>query len=202
VPSGIDLGLFRSGRRSDAVRARLGARPDDTLILSVSRLAREKNLQLLLEAVERAVDRPVKLALVGGGPAAGWLQAQAQERGVRARVHFTGELPRNALPDIYPSADAFSFTSVSETQGLVLPEALAAGLPVVAADSAASRDVLAGAGRIVPADPAAVAAALRQAVAAGRDQGAIRLAYSRFTVEMQTRRILELYRGVMAARAA
>ena len=84
----------------------------------------------------------------------------------------------------------------------MLAEALAAGLPVVAADSAASRDVLAGAGRIVAPEAGAFAAAISAALAAGHDQSAVHLAFSRFTVEMQTRRILELYREVLAARAA
>ncbi|HTW83055.1 MAG TPA: glycosyltransferase, partial [Candidatus Sulfotelmatobacter sp.] len=118
------------------------------------------------------------------------------------RVRFAGTLPRERLPDVYASADAFVFPSTTETQGLVLAEALAAGLPVVAADSEASRDVLAGAGRIAAADPAAFAAALQAAIACGRDQSAVHLAFSRFTVGMHARRILALYREVLGARAA
>ena len=79
---------------------------------------------------------------------------------------------------------------------------VAAGLPVVAADSEASRDVLGPAGRLVAADPDAFAAALGAALGAGRDQSAVHLAYSRYTVERQTRRILALYEEVLAAKAA
>jgi glycosyltransferase involved in cell wall biosynthesis len=121
---------------------------------------------------------------------------------VADRVRFAGALARERLPDVYASVDAFVFPSTTDTQGLVLAEALAAGLPVVAAQSEASRDVLGEAGRIVPADAAAMAAEISAAIAAGRDQSAVHLAFSRYTVELQTRRILDLYREVLAARAA
>ena len=118
------------------------------------------------------------------------------------RLRFIGGLPRERLPDVYASADAFIFPSTTDTQGLVLAEALAAGLPVIAAESEASREVLTDAGRVVPPNADAIAAALRDALATGHDQSAVHLALSRFTVEVQTRRILEIYREVLAARAA
>ena len=199
VPSAIDVARFAGGRRSAALREELGAPAGVPLVLVVSRLAVEKNVELALEAV--ALVPELRLAVVGDGPHAGALAEHARRLRVEGRVRFTGALPRERLPDVYASADAFAFPSTTETQGLVLAEALAAGLPVVAADSEASRDV-AGAGRVVPAEPQAVAVALEAALANGRDQSAVHLAFSRYTVEMQARRILELYEGVLAARAA
>jgi glycosyltransferase involved in cell wall biosynthesis len=157
-------------------------------------------VELALDAVARFGE--LRLAVVGAGPHRTALEERALRLGIAERVRFVGSLPRERLPDVYAAADAFIFPSTTDTQGLVLAEALAAGLPVVAAESEASRDVLAGAGRIVAPDPEALAAALRDALAAGHDQSAVHLAFSRFTVEMQTRRILELYREVLAARAA
>jgi len=201
VPSAIDVERFATGRRSALVRARLGAGDDaEPLALVVSRLGMEKNVELALDALAHFAE--LRLAVVGEGPHRGALEERARRLGVHRRVRFVGPLVRERLPDVYASADAFVFPSTTDTQGLVLVEALAAGLPVVAADSEASRDVLGEAGRIVPAQPEAVAVAVRDAWASGRDQSAVRLAYSRFTVEMQTRLILELYREVMAARAA
>jgi glycosyltransferase involved in cell wall biosynthesis len=200
VPSAIDVERFAAGRRSALVRARLGAADDAPLALVVSRLGMEKNVELALDALARVPE--LRLAVVGEGPHREALEERARRLGVAGRVRFTGALARERLPDVYASADAFLFPSTTDTQGLVLAEALAAGLPVVAADSEASRDVLGGAGRIVAPDGAAVAAALRDAFATGHDQSAVHLAFSRFTVEMQTRRILELYREVLAARAA
>ena len=200
VPSAIDVERFATGRRSALVRARLGAEGDEPLALVVSRLGVEKNVELALDALAHL--RELRLAVVGGGPHRAALEERARRLGVGDRVRFTGPLARERLPDVYASADAFVFPSTTDTQGLVLAEALAAGLPVVAADSQASRDVLGGAGRIVPVDAAAVAAAIGAALAAGHDQSAVHLAFSRFTVEGQTRSILELYREVLAARAA
>jgi 1,2-diacylglycerol 3-alpha-glucosyltransferase len=200
VPSAIDVERFANGTRSPAMRARLGGDDTSPLALVVSRLGVEKNVELALDALAR--DPRWRLAIVGEGPHRASLAARAQRLGVAERVRFTGALPRERLPDVYASVDAFVFPSTTETQGLVLAEALAAGLPVVAAESAASRDVLGSAGWIVAGDPGAVAAALGEAFAAGPDQSAVRLAYSRFTVEMQARRILEVYGEVLAARAA
>ena len=200
VPSAIDVERFAAGRRSTLVRSRLGVAGDGPLALVVSRLGMEKNVELAIDALAR-VDE-LRLAIVGEGPHRAALEERARRLGVAGRVRFVGNVARERLPDVYASCDAFIFPSTTDTQGLVLAEALAAGLPVVAAESEASRDVLSGAGRVVPPDAGAMAAALRDALVAGHDQSAVHLAYSRFTVEMQTRRILEIYREVLAARAA
>lgn len=202
VPSSIDVERFAAGRRSPAVRALLGAEDDQPLALVVSRLAREKNLELALDALAHSREDRTRLAIVGDGPHRGALEERAREVGVAARVRFVGALPSAALPDVYASGDAFVFPSTTETQGLVLAEALAAGLRVVAIDTPASRDVLAGRGQLVPPDPAAFARALDQAVSAGRDESAVRLAHSRYSVELQTRRVLDVYRGLLPAEVA
>ncbi|MBD5634636.1 MAG: glycosyltransferase, partial [Candidatus Eremiobacteraeota bacterium] len=100
--------------------------------------------------------------LVGDGPQRASLENVALRLGVAGRTVFARELPRAALPDTYASADAFLFASRSETQGLVLVEALAAGLPVVAVDTPQTREILGTTGRVVPDDPAALSAALRE----------------------------------------
>jgi glycosyltransferase involved in cell wall biosynthesis len=144
----------------------------------------------------------IRLAVVGDGPHRGALEERSRREGIAQRVCFVGALPPEKMPDVYASADAFVFPSLTETQGLVLAEAMAAGLPVVAADSDVSRDVLDPGGRVAAADAASMAAALEAAFARGRDQSAVHLAYSRFSMEVQSQQILALYRGLLAARAA
>jgi glycosyltransferase involved in cell wall biosynthesis len=200
VPSAIDVERFAAGRRSALVRARLGADDDAPLALVVSRLGLEKNVELALDAAARCAG--LRFAIVGDGPHRAALEERARRLGLAGRVRFTGALARERLPDVYASVDAFVFPSTTDTQGLVLAEALAAGLPVVAVESDASRDVLGPAGRIVPPDAELLADGIQAAAAAGRNESAVHLAFSRFTVEMQTRRILDLYREVLAARAA
>lgn len=202
VPSSIDVERFAGGRRSAAVRALLGAQDDAPLALVVSRLAREKNLELAIDALAYSRVAGTRLAIVGDGPHRTALEERARRTGVGARIRFVGALPPAALPDVYASGDAFVFPSVTETQGLVLAEALAAGLRVVAVDTPASRDVLAGRGRLVRADALEFAAALDEAVFAGRDESAVRLAYSRYSVGLQTQRVLEVYQGLLAANVA
>jgi glycosyltransferase involved in cell wall biosynthesis len=202
VPSSIDVGAFAAGRRSAAVRALLAPPLEGPLALVVSRLAREKNLEAAIGALACARTPGIRLAIVGEGPHRAALEAYAAARGLAGRVRFVGALPRTALPDVYASADAFVFPSTSETQGLVIAEALAAGLRVVAADTPAMRETLGTGGVVVAPNPAALAAALDAALAAGPNESAVHLAHARFSVETQARRILALYREVLAARAA
>lgn len=158
IPSGIDLTQFSSGTRSGQLRSSLGVRSGERMLLFVSRLAREKNVDLLIEAL-RACTVPAHLVIAGEGPERGALEARAIEYGLRDRVKFLGAVERRSLPDLYASADAFVFPSVTETQGLVLVEALAAGALVIAADAPPVREVLDGAGRLVAPTAAAFAQA-------------------------------------------
>lgn len=158
VASGIDLDHFRAGKRDAKLRARFGARDSDRLLVTVSRLAKEKNIDLLLHALARSAP-DLRLVIAGEGPYADDLRALALELGIGDRVVFAGAVSRDALPDLYAGAEAFVFGSVTETQGLVIAEALAAGARIIAADVPQIRDVTGDAARLVPADPAAFASA-------------------------------------------
>ena len=130
-------------------------------------MAKEKNLDLGSAAFARLRLPRARLAIVGAGPERERLQTAAARAGIAARTTFVGELSRAELPDCYASADAFLFTSRSETQGLVLVEALAAGLPVVAVDTPQTRDVLGPAGTLTGADAQHLSAVLRPVLEAG-----------------------------------
>jgi glycosyltransferase involved in cell wall biosynthesis len=174
LPSGIDVAQFAGGRRREDLRARLGVGPHEKMLLSVGRLGREKNLELALAAFARLDDPATRFVVIGDGVHREALQREAAHLGVARRVTFAREFPREALPDAYASADAFIFTSRSETQGLVLVEALAGGLGIVAVDTPQTRDVLGGAGRLAPADPQALAVALRGMLAGDDRNGRAR----------------------------
>ncbi|MCP8937371.1 glycosyltransferase family 1 protein [Alsobacter sp. SYSU M60028] len=126
---GIDVDAFTGGR-SDALEGL--ARP---IFLCVARVAVEKNIEAFLK-----LDLPGTKVVVGDGPA----RAELAARYPRAR--FLGFLSGAALADAYASADAFVFPSLTDTFGLVVLEALAAGLPVAAYPVAGPRDILAGSG--------------------------------------------------------
>jgi glycosyltransferase involved in cell wall biosynthesis len=181
--------------RSQGVRALLGASDRDRIVLAVARLGREKNLELAIDAMVHAhVD--LRLAIVGEGPHRAALVARARTRGVEARVRFTGALPPPALPDLYASADAFAFTSLTDTQGLVLGEARAAGLPIVASDSAVAREMAGPGARIAPAEPRAFAAALAAAANGPRGSGA---GLAGWAPEQQARAMETVYRAAQSA---
>jgi glycosyltransferase involved in cell wall biosynthesis len=194
IPSGIDLTQFSSGTRSTALRDKLGVRSGERLLLFVSRLAREKNVDLLVDAV-RACRVPVRLVIAVDGPERASLEQRAAESGVADRITFLGAVQRDSLPDLYASADAFVFPSVTETQGLVLVEALAAGTLVIAADAPPVREVLDGAGRLVAPHARAFAEAIEQ-VPLGPDPGETAkacAAAARYSIERQSERVADLY---------
>ena len=195
VPSGIDVAHFAAGHRDEDVRRACGIGPGQRMALFVSRLAREKNVDLLLEALAFHPDASLRLVIAGDGPERERLEQRAGTLGIASRTQFLGVVERGRLPDLYASADAFVFPSVSETQGLVLAEALAAGAYVIAVDTPQNRDVMAGSACLVEPNAGAFSAALESipAVADPRRMEAARLSASRFGIARQTSRVEELY---------
>ena len=195
VPSGIDVNRFGAGTRDVALRRRLGVREGERLILFVSRLAREKNVDLLLRALAGANDPTLKLVIAGDGPARDELEAFARDLGVADSTRFLGAVEREHLPELYASADAFVFPSTTETQGLVQAEALAAGAYVIAVDCAPNREVLGGAGRIVGVTPRALGEALREVPVQPDPARAAeaKRASLRFAIDDQVDRMIDLY---------
>jgi 1,2-diacylglycerol 3-alpha-glucosyltransferase len=165
----------------------------------VGRLGREKNVELLLEALT-LTQVPARLAIAGDGPEREVLEARAGELGVGERVRFLGPLERSELPDYYASADAFVFPSVTETQGLVLVEAMAAGCAVIAADAPVVGEVLAGEGRLVALSAQAFAAAIDALPdsADPAESARSRAAAARFGIDSQARRVAGLYEALRA----
>ncbi|MFC3286070.1 glycosyltransferase [Litchfieldella rifensis] len=144
VPSGVDTRRYAQGSGSTTVRAWCGIPPQAYVVGHVGRLAREKNLPFLAEAATRwLVDVPQgHFLVVGDGDAREVMRDIAERAGVSERVHFTGKLQGQTLIDAYHAMDTFAFASHSETQGMVLVEAMAAGLPVVAVEASGVREVI------------------------------------------------------------
>lgn len=199
IPSGIDLRCFGAGKRNGALRESLGVREGERMLLFVSRLAKEKNVDVLIDALAQC-RTPSRLIIAGDGPEREALQERAQSLGVARRVHFLGPVERESLPDLYASADAFVFASVTETQGLVLVEALAAGALVLAADAPQVREVLGGAGRTVEPDPAAFARVMEGVPEApvAEDIEKARAAAGRFGIDEQARKVAAVYASLRA----
>lgn len=133
IPTGIDLDEFKNVN-SNWLRENYNIPNDKKVLLFVGRLGKEKNIAFLLKAFQIVEKRfpQVVLVLVGKGPQENYLRRLINKMGLKDKVLFTGVLPRNKIVHCYASADLFVFPSVTETQGLVIGEAKAVGLPVVA----------------------------------------------------------------------
>ncbi|HEX2997089.1 MAG TPA: glycosyltransferase family 4 protein [Anaerolineales bacterium] len=142
IPTGMDLEQYQCADWK-SLRKEKGW-DNETVIVSIGRLGSEKNWDTVLQAFAKVcLQYPdLRLVLIGDGPARQDLESLASELGVAERVTFTGTLPFTDVPCYLTAADLFTFASVTETQGLVTIEAMAAGLPVVAVNGSGTRDII------------------------------------------------------------
>lgn len=143
VPTGIDVAAFAAGEGA-RFRRKWRIAPEAFVVGHVGRLAPEKNLEYLVEAVAiflKATPGAV-LLVVGGGPSEEKLREVMTAHGVQDRLILAGKQTGRALADAYRAMDVFAFASFTETQGMVLAEAMAAGKPVVALNASGVREVM------------------------------------------------------------
>ena len=206
VPTGVDLERFRPGDRA-AARWSLGVGPAAPLVLYVGRLDREKSVDRVLAAFERVASTlpAAQLVLVGQGTETERLRRIARALPVAERIRFLGLRPHHSLAECYQAADVFLFASETETQGLVLAEAAACGLPAVAVDAPGCDEVVrdGDTGILTKGDPAALAEAVigllldperRRAMARRAREIAERL----FDVKLQIDRTMAVYADAVA----
>jgi glycosyltransferase involved in cell wall biosynthesis len=162
IPTGLNLAEFEGGD-GPAFRARHGIAAERPVMLLVGRVAHEKNIGFLLRVLAevRGAVANVLFVIAGEGPALPALRRTVAEMGLEEHVLFVGYLDRSStLRDCYRAADVFVFASRTETQGLVLLESLALGVPVVSTAVLGTKEVLRGAdGAIVVAEDVAEFAA-------------------------------------------
>ncbi len=166
IPTGIEVEPFRAARRETIRQERGWA--EDIVLISIGRLAEEKNWKTLLKAAASVMSGRggVRLVIIGDGEDRKELETYAADLNIRQQVEFTGQVPFAEVPGYLKAADIFCFASVTETQGLVTMEAMAADLPVVAVDGSGTRDVVEEGqdGLLTPDDSEALAEAIRRVV--------------------------------------
>jgi len=211
IPAGINLSRFCPGPRDAALRNSFGISAARPVILFMGRLAPEKGVYDLLQAVSLLhQDSSIQpeLLLVGNGRERAGLIETAKRLGLREALHLQSHLPYEKTPAVYRLADVFALPSRptrawEEQFGMVLVEAMACGLPVVATNSGAIPEVVGDAGVIVPpASPPELAKAIgellqnadlrRRLSAAG-----VARAKENFCHVQISRRIGEVYRAVV-----
>ncbi len=214
LPTGLPRECFQRG---DGARFRRqhGVPPERPLLLYVGRVAFEKNIDFLLRMFAQLRTRrsDALLMIAGEGPALPSLQQQARDLGIAEHVRFVGYLARGTggaepgLLDCYAAADVFVFASRTETQGLVLLEAMAQGSLVVSTAELGTRSILTpeSGAYVVPEDESAFAAAVVAALMPGEQadrRARLRAHAERWSSAVMARRLTDLYRHVLAERAS
>lgn len=136
IPTGIDINQYEQ-KPTDDYRQKLGYQADTPVLLSLSRLAYEKNIHEVIAALPAIIEQvpTTQLVIVGDGPARETLENQVKDAGLTGHVQFTGEVDNDEVYNYYQMADLFVSASNSESQGLTYIEALASGLKTVVASS-------------------------------------------------------------------
>ncbi len=199
IPTGIDLEAYQIASGEQIRKKRHWEK--DIVMISVGRLAPEKNWPLLLQAAALVLkDHPqFRLVLIGDGPERKSLEALAKELGIRKRVTFLGPIAFADIPDHMKAANLFGFASITETQGLATLEAMAAGLPVVAVDGSGTRDILKHGqqGYLVENNAEALAAGIKRLLShPDRMNKFAEAAYKKaqsFNIELLTEKLLDVY---------
>ena len=143
VPTGVRLENFAQGD-GPAFRRQMGIPETAFVVGHLGRLAPEKNLEFLTQAVTDFIGRNSRayFLVIGTGPSENAIRDTFARAGIESQLHLAGILQQQPLADALHAMDVFAFASTSETQGMVLTEAMAAGLPVVALDAPGAREVV------------------------------------------------------------
>ena len=207
IPTGIEPEDLPAGSKERFCSAH-GIAPSRPLLVHIGRVAHEKNIAFLLEVLRRVrrIFPTVLLVIAGEGPALGYLRRKAQALGLGESVRFIGYLKRGlALSDCYCAGDVFIFASATETQGLVLLEAMTLGVPVVSTAVMGTRDILAAgkgalvAGETVPDFARKVVRLLGDPGLRERLGREARAYAGEWSAQVMARRLEEFYRQVIAA---
>jgi 1,2-diacylglycerol 3-alpha-glucosyltransferase len=146
IPTGISMEDYKgwTPQQIHSLRSQYTI-TDEPLLISVSRMAKEKNLDFLIDGlakVKELISTPFKCLLVGDGPEKTRLEEKVAALGLDEHIVFTGNIAPRDVAGLYSAADLFVFASTSETQGMVMVEAMAGGCPVVAVRASGVHDVV------------------------------------------------------------
>jgi len=144
IPYGVDLDEFSPLRRNARLRQDLGLTSEHFMLFSVQRLAPVKRVDLLIRMMAEVVSRdPGVVLIIGGkGEEEARLRQLVADLDLRENVRFAGYIESDRLPEYFASSDAFVFHSMMETFGIVFAQAMACGLPIIAANTSCIPDVL------------------------------------------------------------
>ncbi|MEJ2428258.1 MAG: glycosyltransferase [Deltaproteobacteria bacterium] len=206
IPTGVDIQFFNKGR-GEKIRQTHGIPQDALVIGHLGRLAPEKNLRYLAESVALFLEsnRKAFFVVAGSGPSKKEIQRIFADRSLSEQLLMLGIVTGQDLADVYRAMDLFVFSSKSETQGMVLTEAMAAGTPVIALDASGAREVVQDGknGRLLAetASPQSFAQALhcftQDATRAKEWQKEALKTADRFSRQTSADRLVRLYQSIL-----
>ena len=143
VPTGIDCERFSTSVNGDRIREKYGLQ-NKKVLLQLGRVAREKNIELVMDSFADCMkkDDKITLLIAGSGPAKEYYMEYAEKAGISDRTIFAGFVPDEDLPEYYAACDAFITASKFETQGLTTLEAMACGKPVAGINYRATSEII------------------------------------------------------------
>lgn len=144
IPTGVNIDDFQNPISRTEIESKWHIPQNSKLLLYVSRIAKEKNLDFFFEAIEILAQKrdDFHLLMVGGGPELEYYRKKIIDWHLKSFVTFTGMMPKAKTNRFYGAADLFVFPSITETQGIVITEAMAAGIPAVAINKMGPSDII------------------------------------------------------------
>ena len=144
IPTGINTDKYLNvdSSKRDELRKEYGIKEDEFLLIYVGRLAKEKNLEEILDFLADSRTNDLRLIIVGDGPQREALENKCKENGIENRVIFTGMVSPDRIEEYYTIGDVFVSASQSETQGLTYMEAMVSGLPLLCHEDECLIDVI------------------------------------------------------------
>ncbi len=208
VKTGIIPAAEMPADTRERVRDELGISSHEFVLVYVGRIAREKNLEMLMRAFNKLLSRHqhLKLLLIGGGPALGETRKLVLRLGLERSVQFLGTLQRPEIDPIFAASDVFVFPSTTETQGIAICEAMSAGLPVVAVNAGGIPENITNGvdGILTPNDADAFAGAIERLIANDEERRQMGLrakeSASKLSVESMGDRFEKIYTEVISSK--
>ncbi|MFI5412662.1 MAG: glycosyltransferase [Candidatus Micrarchaeales archaeon] len=200
VPNAVDINRFNNKVHGGKIRKKLLKNRNESLVLYVGRISREKKIETLLKAAKNLHNEDIRFTFVGTGPALNYYSKMSSRLGLNDKVSFEGFVDDKILPNYYASADLFCIPSTFETQGIVSIEAMASGKPVVGADSLALKEIIKNGKngeKFVPNDSKSCAKKIKKVINNIDSYKETVQTAKKYSVEITTDELLKVYNRVI-----
>lgn len=207
IPTGVEE-IAYADPDGERIRKKFGIKNEEVLLLLISRLTEEKNVEFLFQAVIPILRKNsrVKFLAAGDGDLVSRLKKMSEESGIGERIFFEGIVPKDEIKNYYAAGDIFVYASKSETQGMILTEAMYSGLPIVTVRATGAEDIILDGetGFLVSENEAEFVAAAEKLIADENlrkrfSEDAKRVAREKYTSSICAEKMWEVYKKAIEA---